>query len=57
MKTEIMSRDGHLPFLKYLPFVFAVHQMQPFGAAAVAQNSREAFYFVATEKFQARQNI
>lgn len=57
MKTEIMYVWCHLPFLKYLPIVFAVYQIQPFGAAVVAQKSIEAFYFTATEKFQARQNI
>lgn len=44
--------NGHLPFLKYLPFVFAVCQIQPFGAAVVAQKSIRAFYSIATEKFQ-----
>lgn len=45
--------NGHLLFLKYLPFVFAVCQIQPFRAAVVAQKSIQAFYFMATVKFQA----
>lgn len=45
--------NSRLPFLKYLLFVFAVCQIQPFGAAVVAQKSIQAFYFIATEKFQA----
>lgn len=55
MKTEIMLCDGHLLLLKYLPFVFTPNTA--FGAAVVAQNSIEAFYFIATEKFQERQNV
>jgi len=45
--------NGHLPFLKYLPFVFTVCQIQPFGAAVIAQKSIQTFYFTAAEKFQA----
>lgn len=41
-----LSND-HLQFLKYLLFVFAVCQIQPLRAVAVAQKS------IATEKFQA----
>lgn len=49
--------DSHLPLTKHLPFVFTIWQIQPFGSAVVAQNSIEAFCFIATETFQARQNV
>lgn len=53
METGIMS----VMLASHLLFVFAIWQTQPFGPAVVAQNSIEAFCFIATQKFQARQNV